>query len=111
MDCHNHNERSSEHNQPNQSSNLPSPKTNGLTWLPWLLVIVLAGMMVFYYIAPPGNAEAGSKNLSWLPILIMSLACPLMMLFMPRHGRNGGGGCCHPQENPNESDANKAPRR
>jgi amino acid transporter len=82
-------------------------------WIPWLLVVILGGLVMFNYFGINGNNLLSAGGLNWLPVLL-SLICPLMMLFMmfgmghahhggnQKNGSSGHGGCC------GEQPANKA---
>lgn len=66
-------------------------KTGSGSRLPWLLAAVLGTLLLFQYFGT-GNALSGFQ---WSTLL--SLICPLMMLFMMfghKHSQDGGGGCC-----------------
>ncbi|MGE5544446.1 MAG: DUF2933 domain-containing protein [Bacillota bacterium] len=102
------------HNQ-NSSGNTSESKKQ-MIWLPWLLVAVLGGMVMYYYFGLNGKGLLSSGGLTWFPVL-MSLICPIMMLYMMgmghshhggnqnQNGHSGHGGCCGGEP------ANKAPEK
>lgn len=82
-------------------------KVRSINWFPWLLAIVMGGLMLSKYIDPTGTTGISTSGYSWLSLLLV-LICPLMMFFM----MSGHGNSCHrstgnEQENHNAHDDHK----
>lgn len=82
-------------------------KGRKLNFIPWLLVGIMGVLLLSNYFGGTETVGSSLKGVTWLPLLL-SLACPLMMLFMMfgmhAHGSNqdngsnqnvhSGHGCC-----------------
>lgn len=78
-------------------------KPRSINWLPWLLVAVMGGLLLFNYFDTPGTSGISTgistSGYSWLSLLLV-LACPLMMVFM----MSGHGSSCHRHSDENQED-------
>jgi amino acid transporter len=66
------------HSQNNGYNGSMERKTN---LIPWLLAAIMGVLLISNYFGGTGTIGSSLKTVAWLPVLL-SLVCPLMMLFM-----------------------------
>lgn len=91
-----------------QNNGDKAPMERKISFIPWLLVAIMGVLLISNYFGGTETVGSSLKGITWLPLLL-TLACPLMMLFMMfgmhAHGshqdngssqvaHSGHGGCC-----------------
>jgi amino acid transporter len=97
------------HSQNNVCNGSTERKIN---FIPWLLVAIMGVLLMSNYFGGTETIGSSLNRFNWLPLLL-TLACPLMMVFMMfghghgshqdngsnQNANSGHGGCCGGQAN------------